>query len=53
MRNSQIKKLTELLLKAYAQGITNAVDLAEYLANNGVCFKKDVLRRYQAIWDED
>lgn len=53
MNSKQLNKLTELLLNAYTQGITNAVDLATFLANNGICFKKDIIRKCQALWDEE
>ena len=55
MNEQQLNELAKLITEAYAQGIINAVDLAEYLAINGICFKKDMkkkFKRYMTIWED-
>lgn len=42
---NQLERLTQLITQAYAQGITNAVDLAQYLINNGVCDNTDLQKK--------
>lgn len=42
---NQLERLTQLITKAYAQGIANAVDLAQYLINNGVCDNAEIIRQ--------
>lgn len=47
-----LDRLVEIISEAQMLGYTNAVDLAQYLLNNGVCDNAEIIRQIR-IWGGD
>ncbi len=47
-----LDRLVDLISEAQMLGYTNAVDLAQYLLDNGVCDNAEVIRQIR-IWGGD